>query len=37
MKLTITILVLIAIALGACDRVPFKDEWLFKRLTEQGQ
>jgi hypothetical protein len=33
----ITVIALVGIAAGGCERTPHQYEWFFKRLSEQGQ
>ena len=33
----ITVIALVGIAAGGCERSPFHNEWMFDRLLRQGQ
>ena len=37
MRMIVALIVLVGFAVGGCDRSPYQHEWLFKRLSEQGQ
>jgi hypothetical protein len=37
MRMIVALIVLVGIAVGGCERSPYEREWLFKRLSEQGQ